>query len=195
VLNSHFELPPDGQTDVPARWWLGSTTRFDGVSSFLDLFTGKPRTVAEFYDLHKLGLRRVYIGLETGSNELLRWLCKPATAERVQRRVQTLKEARIAVGVIVLLGAGGEAFDALHRRETARVLNELPLTAGDAIYFSPLVIHPGSQYEEQTRSLNIRLLSPQELSEQERAIRAALRFDPQHGRPYIARYSLENFLY
>ena len=85
----------------------------------------------------------MYIGLETGSNELLRWLCKPATAERMQRCVRALKEAHIAVGVIVLLGAGGRAFDAAHRRQTAEVLNELSLGAGDYIYFSPLVIYGG----------------------------------------------------
>jgi radical SAM superfamily enzyme YgiQ (UPF0313 family) len=195
VLNEHFELPPSKQTVVPARWWLGSTTRFDGVSSFLDMFTGKPRTAEEFCELRKRGLRRVYIGLETGSNELLRWLCKPGNAEQAQCRVRALQEAKVSVGVIVLLGAGGEAFDAAHRWETARVLNEMALGAGDSIYFSPLMVSPGSEYEEQTRALGVRMLSPQELGEQEQAIRAALRFDAGRGRPYIARYSLETFLY
>ncbi|HUJ08911.1 MAG TPA: radical SAM protein [Verrucomicrobiae bacterium] len=195
VLNKHFELPPAQEARIPARWWLGSTTRFDGVSSFLDLFTGKSRSTDEYCELHKRGLRRVYIGLETGSNELSRWLCKPGSAEQAQRRVRALKEAGISVGVIVLLGAGGEMFDAAHRRETARVLNELSLGAGDSIYFSPLTIFPDSEYEEQTRALSIRPLSPQQLCEQEQAIRAALQFDAEHGRPYIARYSLETFLY
>lgn len=195
VLNEHFELPPPKQAVVPVRWWHGSPTRFDGVSSFLDMFAGKPRTTEEFHKLRKRGLRRVYIGLETGSNELLRWLCKPGTAEQAQCRVRVLKEADISVGVIVLLGAGGEMFDAAHRRETARVLNELSLGTGDSIYFSPLIISPGSEYEEQTRALSLRALSAQELCEQERAIRDALHFDPQRGRPYIARYSLETFLY
>jgi radical SAM superfamily enzyme YgiQ (UPF0313 family) len=195
VLNEHFELPPAKQAAVPARWWLGSTTRFDGVSSFLDMFTGKPRTAEEFHELRKRGLRRVYIGLETGSNELLRWLCKPGSAEQAQCRVRALKEAGISVGLIVLLGAGGEAFDPAHRRETARVLNELSLGAGDSIYFAPLMVCPGGEYEEQTRALGIRMLSTRELGEQEQAIRAALHFDAQRGRPYIARYSLETFLY
>jgi len=195
ILGDEFEFPPAESASMPAHWWLGNTRRFDGVSSFLDLFTGSPRTPEEFHALHKRGLRRVYVGLETGSNELLRWLCKPATAEHAQQRVRALKEAGISVGVIVLLSAGGELFDSVHRTETARVLNDLALTAGDTIYFSPLVIHPGSQYEQQMRSLDVRPLSPAELLEQERAIRAALRFDPERGRPYIARYSLETFLY
>lgn len=195
VLQELFELPSPKQEAVPARWWLGSKTRFDGVSSFLDTFTGKPHTAAEFRELRERGLRRVYIGLETGSNELLRWLCKPSTTERAQACVRALKEAGISVGVIVLLGPGGEAFDAVHRRRTATVLNDLSLAAGDSIYFSPLVIYGGSQYEEQSRALGIRALSTRELCEQEEAIRDALRFDGQRGRPYVARYPLETFSY
>ena len=195
VLHEHFELPSAEQDSVSVHWWYGSKTRFDGVSSFLDVFTGKSHTAAEFHRLRERGLRRVYIGLETGSNELLRWLCKPATAERMQRCVRALKEAHIAVGVIVLLGAGGRAFDAAHRRQTAEVLNELSLGAGDYIYFSPLVIYGGSRYDEESRALGVEPLSPQEMNDQEQAIRAALRFDAEGGRPYVARYELETFVY
>ena len=195
VLHEHFELPSAEQNPVSVHWWYGSKTRFDGVSSFLDVFTGKAHTAAEFHRLRERGLRRVYIGLETGSNELLRWLCKPATAERMQRCVRALKEAHIAVGVIVLLGAGGRAFDAVHRRQTAEVLNELSLGEGDYIYFSPLVIYGGSRYDEESRALGVEPLSPQEMHDQEQAIWAALRFDAERGRPYIARYELETFVY
>jgi len=195
VLHEHFELPPVEQNSVPVQWWYGSKTRFDGVSSFLDVFTGKSHTAAEFHRLRERGLRRVYIGLETGSNELLRWLCKPATAERMQRCVHALKEAHIAVGVIVLLGAGGRAFDAVHRQQTAEVLNELSLSTGDYIYFSPLVIYCGSRYDEESRALGVEPLTSQEMREQEQAIRAALCFDAQRGRPYITRYELETFVY
>jgi hypothetical protein len=195
VLHEHFELPSAEQDPVSVHWWYGSKTRFDGVSSFLDVFTGKSHTAAEFHRLRERGLRRVYIGLETGSNDLLRWLCKPATAERMQRCVRALKEAQIAVGVIVLLGAGGRAFDVVHRRQTAEVLNDLSLGTGDYIYFSPLVIYGGSRYDEESRALGVDPLSPREMNGQEQAIRAALRFDDERGRPYIARYELETFVY
>ena len=38
-------------------------------------------------------------------------------------------------------------------------------------------------------------LTDTELREQEAAIRAALRFDTKRGRPYLARYELETFVY
>ena len=76
-----------------------------------------------------------------------------------------------------------------------KLLNELHLSAGDYIYFSPLVIYCGSRYEEQSKALGIEPLTPQEIDDQERRIRGGLRLEAQRGRPYIARYPLETFLY
>jgi radical SAM superfamily enzyme YgiQ (UPF0313 family) len=195
VLHEHFELPAPEQEHVPASWWIGSPTRFDGVSSFLDVFTGIQRSVDEFRELRGLGLRRVYIGMESGDDALLRWLCKPATADRIATGVRTLKDAGIAVGVIALVGAGGREFAEAHVRETARLLNELPLGKEDLIYLSPLVISPGSRYAEHSAALSIRHLTGDEIRQQEQAIRSALRFDSRRGRPHLARYELETFVY
>ncbi len=195
VLRDHFEFPPCGDEHVPANWWLGHKTRFDGVSTFLDAFTGPDRTPLEFEELRNLGLRRVYLGLETGDDNLLKWLCKPATSASIARCVTSLKEVGLVVGVIALLGAGGHDFAEAHVRETARLINELPLGRNDFIYFSPLVIYPQSRYAEQTRALAMAPLSAVEMRGQEQAIRDALYFDEQRGRPHIGRYELESFVY
>jgi hypothetical protein len=195
ILRAQFEFPPPGQQQVPASWWLGSKTRFDGVSSFMDAFTTPLRTASQYRQLHRAGLRRVYIGLESGDAGLLRWLRKPATPEAVLRCVRLLKQAEIFVGVIVLLGAGGRERAGSHVRETAAVLNELPLGRGDFIYFSPLVIRPGGRYAGQAGACGVEPLSGEEMLAQERAIRAALRWSAGRGRPYMARYELELFVY
>jgi hypothetical protein len=195
VVNEHFELPPTEEHKTPANWWLGSETRFAGIASFMDVFTGVPRSVAEFVDLWRLGLQRVYIGMESGDDALLKWLRKPASAEAVIKHVRCLKEAGIAVGVIVLMGAGGQRFAAAHERETARALNALPLGRDDYIYFSPLSIYPGGPYSAQALAQNIEPLSPAQMDGQENAIRDALRFDSDRGHPYLAHYEMETFVY
>ena len=195
VLRENFELPPETEQHVPASWWLGHTSRFDGVSTFLDAFTGPRRQAAEFEQLRRLGLRRVYIGLETGDDDLLKWLCKPATSAGIAQCVMTLKNAGLTVGVIALLGAGGREFADSHTRETARLINLLPLDRNDFIYFSPLVIYPNSRYAEQTAALRIEPLTALQMRAQEQAIRQALRFDEQRGRPHLGRYDLETFVY
>lgn len=194
ILREHFELPAAEQTDPGAGWWLGNPRRFDGVGSFLDVFSGAPRSVADWSELRRLGLRRVYIGMESGDDSLLRWLRKPATADAIIRTVGALKEARLHVGVIVLLGAGGHQFAETHVAETARVLNSLPLGRGDYIYLSPLVIYPGGPYDAVALAESITALTPAEIDAQEQAIRRELRLGRQ-GSPYVARYDLETFTY
>lgn len=195
VLRDHFEFPPYDEKPVPANWWLGHKTRFDGVSTFLDAFAGPHRTPLEFEELRDLGLRRVYLGLETGDDNLLRWLCKPATSASIARCVTGLKKVGLVVGVIALLGAGGQDFAEAHVRETARLINELPLGRNDFIFFSPLVIYPHSRYAEQTSALEMAPLSAAEMRDQEQAIRDALHFNEQRGRPHLGRYELESFVY
>jgi len=197
VLNEQFELPvPETPSAaVPASWWLGSKTRFDGVSSFMDAFTNVNRTSRDYFDLRHAGLRRVYIGMESGDAGLLKWLKKPATAESMIHCVQMLKESDILVGVIVLLGAGGKQYAEAHVRETTRVLNELPLARNDYIYFSPLHVFPGSQYNVQAMTDSITTLTRDERQQQEQKLRLALRFDPRRDKPHLAHYELETFIY
>lgn len=152
-----------------------------GIASFVDAFTRQP----DFPALAQLGLRRVYVGMETGSDELLRWLRKPATTEKMSATVVAAKAAGTSVGVIVLLGAGGERFAEAHVRETVRVLNALPLGKGDYIYMSPLVVKPESAYDAP-------LLSAEQIRQQELAIRAGIQLSPK---PYVARYEVETFVY
>lgn len=197
ILNEHFEFPQSESSanNAEANWWLGSATRFDGVSSFLDVFSRPQRTAVEYWELRRLGLRRVYIGMETGDDDLARWLRKPVRAWAVSRCVHALKEAKLAVGVIVLVGAGGKEYYQSHVRETVRLLNALPLGLGDYIYFSPLVIYPGCQYAVQAVNSAVGCLTETELHQQEQQIRAGLQFDPGRGRPHLARYELERFVY
>jgi len=194
-LNEVFEFPAPTEQHVPAAWWMGHPRRFEGIASFVDVFTGEPRTAMDYTELRRLGLRRVYIGMESGCDKLLQWLRKPAQQQLVARTVQTLKEAHIHVGVIILLGAGGVEFYRPHVDETIQALNALPLGKGDYVYFSPLVIYPGSPYQTRIESTGIHELTVPQMKGQELEIRSGLRFDAARGQPYLARYELDTFLY
>ncbi len=171
----------------PSKQWNGEKFHFDGISSFVDAFTRPPNFAA----LAELGLRRVYIGMETGDDELQRWLRKPADADSILSLVTAAKSAGLNAGVILLLGAGGARFAESHVRESLRLLNSLPLGQGDYIYLSPLVVEPGSAYANS----GVPLLSPEQVLAQEKAIRDGLRFGSTTGKPYVARYEIENFVY
>lgn len=115
----------------------------DGLSSFGAVSAGPRRTVAEWRDLRATGLRHVYLGIETGHDPLRRRLNKPGTADEALRLVEELKEAGMRVGLIFLLGVGGDAVTSRHVKESVALCHAAPLDAGDLVYLSPLATGSG----------------------------------------------------
>lgn len=169
--------------------------QFTGIYAFMDPFSPPTRSPLDFEQLAQRGLRRVYIGVDTGQNGLLKFLGKPGSAEQAWRAICTAKEGGIRVGIIILLGAGGDLFYYSHVQETVNLLNALPLGEGDIIYFSPLVIHPGSAYADRTAETGIRPISPARLEEQREAIVQALRFTNPLRPPRLAPFDIRGFVY
>jgi Radical SAM superfamily len=172
----------------------GVTPGRRGVYSFVDAFSGLPRAAADFQAMAARGLRRVYLGMETGCDELLRLLNKPATNAEALALTRALKEGGVQVGVIVMVGIGGERYAAAHLRETVAALGAMPLGPGDLIYLSPLEASPGSPYRQREREAGLRPLGDAEMAEQLVALRAGLRGRPG-GHPVVAVYDVRDFLY
>jgi hypothetical protein len=164
--------------------------------SFLDAWTGRRRTPSEWCDLARLGLARVYVGLETGDPGMLGWLEKPGSPADAVELVGALHEAGLAAGVIVLLGAGGERFSAAHVARTAEALVAMRLRTGDLLYFSEYVDDPALAYGRKAASLpDLRPLPPERCAEQRRAILDAVRGGWERGAPRVATYDIREFVY
>lgn len=166
-----------------------------GIYSFIDAFDVHRKTAAEWHELATRGLRRVYIGMETGDEALLCWLRKPGTVQDVIESVHLLKAAGVAVSVIIMLGVGGRRFAEEHVMNSAAALNAMPLGRGDIVYFSPFVVHPGSEYSRLAAMEGIEALTEQEMAAQEAAIVARLRPADPNGSPQISRYDIREFIY
>src|SRR5690606_10619734 len=82
--------------------------------SFIDVYTGERRSIEDWRGLGALGLKRVYIGMETGHDALLRFLNKPGSAAELVQFVRDLKAAGLLVGLIVMVGVGGTEYKATH---------------------------------------------------------------------------------
>jgi radical SAM superfamily enzyme YgiQ (UPF0313 family) len=169
--------------------------RLGGMYAFLDGFSGEKKTPGDFRRLAEGGMRRVYVGLESGSPALLRFLKKPGAPEDALRAVQAMKAGGLAVGVIVLLGAGGHTYAKEHVRETVRTINAMQLDADDLIYFSELVESEGLPYVQAAYQAGLQPLSQQERLAQGEEIEAGLKFSQQGGTPHISRYDIREFVY
>jgi hypothetical protein len=164
--------------------------------SFLDAWTGRRRTPSEWRELARLGLARVYVGLETGDPGLLGWLEKPGSPTDAVELVGALHEAGLAAGVVVLLGAGGERFSAPHVARTAEALAAMRLRTGDLLYFSEYVDDPGLAYGRRAASApDLRPLPPERCADDRRAILGAVRAGWEKDAPRVATYDIREFVY
>lgn len=158
---------------------------FESVAAFLDHFTRPTRSVAEWTQLRDLGLTRLYLGVESGSKEVLNLLGKPGSPRYIRQLVKHLKQADISLGVIVLSGAGGHPLHSAHVKGTVELLNSLPLDSSDTIFISELQVR--SDYA----TLNLDHLSREECRWQTRELRSKINLVG----PTIALYDICQFAY
>ena len=164
-----------------------------GIAAFVDGFTGTRKRAEDYRELGARGLRRVYIGLESGHDPLLAFVRKPATCGEALETARAVKAAGLQLAVIVMLGLGGDRFSDGHGRDTARALTEMGLGRGDLLYFSDLVEVPATAYPRLTGSEGIQPLSPEARATQRDAILAGIRF--ARPGPQVARYDVREFVY
>jgi radical SAM superfamily enzyme YgiQ (UPF0313 family) len=79
----------------------------------------------ELAHVRQLKLQTLYVGLESGDEELLKKVDKGETAEGMCEAVQRAQAAGLKCSVMVLLGLGGRGGSGQHAEATARVLNRM----------------------------------------------------------------------
>lgn len=83
------------------------------------------KSAAELDALKALGLNRVYMGLESGSDQVLSAIDKGADSGQMIQAAQRVKEAGLFLSVTALLGIGGTTHSEEHARETGRILSAM----------------------------------------------------------------------
>jgi len=166
-----------------------------GIYAFLDGFSGEKKSARDYHMLSEMGLERVYVGLESGNQELLNFLKKPGKAADAVKAVRAMKAGGVAVGVIVLLGAGGHTYSRAHVRDTIAAINAMELDLNDIVYFSELVETEGKAYVRDAYQASLRPLTEAERIAQAEAIEEGLQFSRRGGVPHISRYDIRDFVY
>jgi radical SAM superfamily enzyme YgiQ (UPF0313 family) len=117
--------------------------------------------------LREKGLRIVYLGLESGSDEVLRRIDKGATAAEMIEAVQHAQAEDIRVSVIALLGIGGPELSAAHAEATGRVVSAM-----DPRFLSllTLMLVPGTPLHRQWQQGTFELMEPEALLSEFRQI-------------------------
>jgi hypothetical protein len=99
--------------------------RLERVTAYASPRNLLKKSVDDLRALRDAGLAMVYVGIESGDDEVLRLVDKRSTADEMIEGCLKAKEAGIALSLTVILGLGGPARSRQHARETARVLNAI----------------------------------------------------------------------
>ncbi|MFW9802850.1 MAG: radical SAM protein, partial [Candidatus Thorarchaeota archaeon] len=117
--------------------------------------------------LRTAGLGIVYLGLETGDDELLQWSRKGVTTEENVEACLKIRNARIPLSLTIILGLGGLEHSEKHARLTAEALNKIDPEYVGAL---TLMIPPGTPLYEMTKRKEFEPMSPFEILDEMRTL-------------------------
>ena len=101
-----------------------SFPRLERISCYAMPMNLLKKTPGELAMMREAGLDMLYLGIESGSDEVLRRVTKGAVAATIVRAVNKAKAAGYTMSCMVILGLGGRRHSAEHARGTARVISE-----------------------------------------------------------------------
>jgi radical SAM superfamily enzyme YgiQ (UPF0313 family) len=139
--------------------------RLSCYAKSLDLIRKSDLELKQFAEA---GLTIVYMGLESGSDEILHYMKKGTTAQTLITASKRLMAAGIRVSLYIILGLGGKKYSNIHAEETAKVLNLINPTI---FRFRTLNIMNNSPLKEDIDNGSFEILTPLDiLKEQYRII-------------------------
>jgi len=128
--------------------------------------------------LRDLGLHRAYLGVESGSDRILRAVNKGCGRDTILEAGRRLEEAGIDVWCTILLGLGGTGkADPEHAGETARLLNEMAPGHVSAMTLSVL---PNTPLWEPVQKGEFLMLDAEEALKETRMLVEGIELDGLH---------------
>lgn len=151
---------------------LQKVTTYAGPMSTLS------KSVDELRQLRQAGLTRAYLGVESGSDTVLKAINKGCTAAQMLRAGQNLVEAGIDLWAIVILGLAGEDGDREeHVLSSARIINEMKPRHLSAMTFAPA---KGTQLGEDVLAGRFKVCTSDQVLDECRLLLENLDVDPLH---------------
>ena len=136
------------------------------------------KTPEELKALHDAGLSRAYLGVESGSDAVLKFIHKGVNAQQMLQAGQRLVEAGIDLWVTIILGITGEGGDwQEHILSTAQIINEMKPRHLSAMTFAPA---KGTPLGDDVLAGRFKVYGPDHILEECRLLIEHLDVDPLH---------------
>jgi radical SAM superfamily enzyme YgiQ (UPF0313 family) len=117
-----------------------------GVGSYANTKSISLKSSQQLDDLRRRGLDRIYLGVETGDDELRKKVRKGFTARQCADMGKKIKQAGMRLTVMVLLGIAGKEKSLDHARATGEVLSAMDPDHVAALTVIPV---PGTPFWDQ----------------------------------------------
>lgn len=163
--------------------------RLRRVSAYAAPQNFRRKSVADLERLRDAGLTQVYVGFESGDDEVLARIDKGVTHDEMVELSLRPQRAGIKMSAMVVLGLGGPRLSRRHAEESARLLDEIRPRFASAL---TLMLEPGSdRYAREFGDPEWRLLEPLEMIAELRHLIAAVEADgiifrSNHASNYLA---------
>ena len=117
------------------------------------------KTPEELKQLKDAGLDMVYMGLESGDDQVLKEVKKGVTAAEMIEAGQKVRAAGMILSMTIISGFGGKKLMKEHELNSAKVISAIK---PEYVGFLTLLIEPGTPMYEQYRAGELDLLTPEE---------------------------------
>ncbi|XPV67529.1 MAG: radical SAM protein [Halarcobacter sp.] len=94
------------------------------VSSYASPYNLLEKSLEELELLRENGLSLVYYGIESGNQELLKYINKPMNPDKMKEGLDKAAKANIKISATVILGLGGKKLSQQHIEDTAKLINK-----------------------------------------------------------------------
>ena len=126
---------------------------------------GSPRSILmkqqeDLDKLRELGISMIYMGLESGNDEVLTYMKKGVTSQEMIEAAQKVKQAKIRLSVTAISGLGGRRLWKEHAKDTGLVLSQMK---PDYIGLLTLMIEEDLLLADKIRSGEFELLNPYDI--------------------------------
>jgi radical SAM superfamily enzyme YgiQ (UPF0313 family) len=131
------------------------------VSSYASPGNFRHKSVAELEELYAAGLTQLYVGLESGDDEVLRRIDKGFSSDEMARLCGKGVDAGIKLSVTVILGLGGPRLSLQHAENSAKLIDRIGPRFASAL---TLMLPPRQPtYQEVFDDPLWRMLAPREI--------------------------------
>jgi len=126
---------------------------------------GSPKSILlkipqELSELKALGLKMIYMGVESGDDKVLNDINKGANSEEIIKAAKKVKDANILLSVTIIAGIGGKENSKSHAIRTGEIISNM---APDYLGVLTLMVEDGTTLHNKILNKEFKILNDKEI--------------------------------